>query len=147
MRLSPEEARRRLAPARVARLATVDAAGHPHQVPAAFAVRGDTLVTAVDHKPKRHQGLKRLRNIAVNPGVCVLADAYDEDWSRLWWTRADGLARVLEPDRCPEQLSWLREKYPQYRDRPPDGPVIEIAISRWTGWAAADPVGPRAGGG
>src|SRR5262249_12517357 len=47
------EARRRFAAARVARLATVAADGRPHLVPVTFAVRGDVLVTAVDHKPKR----------------------------------------------------------------------------------------------
>ena len=41
--------------------------------------------------------LRRLRNIAAHPAVCPLVDAYDEDWERLWWVRADGDARVVPP--------------------------------------------------
>jgi nitroimidazol reductase NimA-like FMN-containing flavoprotein (pyridoxamine 5'-phosphate oxidase superfamily) len=51
--MTGEEARRRFAAARVARLATADAGGVPHLVPVVFAVDGDTIVTAVARKPKR----------------------------------------------------------------------------------------------
>ncbi|MHB9855325.1 TIGR03668 family PPOX class F420-dependent oxidoreductase [Streptomyces krungchingensis] len=138
------EARRRFLTARVARLATVDAEGRPHLVPVVFAVLGDEIVTAVDGKPKRSPRLKRLRNIAAHPAVCLLVDAFDEDWSRLWWVRADGDARVVPP-AAPEgsaretygtAVAALREKYAQYRGGPPDGPVIAVAVHRWHGWLA-----------
>jgi PPOX class probable F420-dependent enzyme len=127
------QARTRFAAARVARLATVGADGAPHLVPVTFAVRGDTVVIAVDHKPKRTTDLKRLRNIAADPRVSLLADHYDEDWDRLWWVRADGHARVA--DTGPVDL--LVAKYPQYAGRPPAGPVITVEIDKWRGWAAA----------
>jgi PPOX class probable F420-dependent enzyme len=135
------EARRLFAAARVAHLATVDAAGTPHLVPVTFAVHdGSTggIVTAVDHKPKRTPRLRRLDNIAANPAVCLLVDAYDEDWDRLWWVRADGRARITAPDQGPARaaVALLQDKYPQYRADPPDGPVIEIAVARWRGWRA-----------
>ncbi|MFI7274216.1 TIGR03668 family PPOX class F420-dependent oxidoreductase [Streptomyces sp. NPDC049879] len=139
MQLTPEDARHRLTEARVARLATVDAAGHPHLVPVTFAAVGDTVVIAIDHKPKQHRGLKRLRNIAANPLVCLLADQYDDDWSQLWWARADGSADVLGVAACPDEIEWLESKYSQYRDHPPEGPVIRIEVTRWTGWAYAHP--------
>ena len=135
MRLPPATARHLVTEARVLRLATVAPDGTPHQVPATFAARGDTLVTAVDHKPKRHQRLRRLANIAANPRVCVLVDHYDDDWTHLWWARGDGTARVLPAD---PRVAWLRAKYEQYRDHPPEGPVIEITITHWTGWSYAD---------
>ena len=91
------EARALFGEARVARLATVRPDGRPHQVPICFALEGRALLTAVDHKPKRTLALRRLANIAGNPAVSVLADRYDEDWSRLWWVRADGLARIAAP--------------------------------------------------
>ncbi|MGW2744982.1 TIGR03668 family PPOX class F420-dependent oxidoreductase [Streptomyces sp. NPDC001450] len=146
--LATAEARRRFTAARVARLATVDAAGRPHQVPVVFARYtldgADRLVTAVDHKPKTTARLKRLRNIAAHPAVCLLADAYDENWDHLWWVRADGEARVLPPDAADPAVRdahatavrLLREKYPQYRDHPPDGPVIAVTVRSWTGWEA-----------
>ncbi|MGQ4517158.1 TIGR03668 family PPOX class F420-dependent oxidoreductase [Streptomyces sp. DW26H14] len=99
MRLSEEEAGRRLGAARVLRLATVGPDGTPHLVPATFAwyagPAAGRIAIAVDHKPKRHQNLRRLRNIEARPGVCALVDEYSDDWTRLWWVRADGTARVL----------------------------------------------------
>jgi PPOX class probable F420-dependent enzyme len=132
-------ARSRFAAARVARLATAGADGRPHLVPVVFALDGDTLYTAVDDvKPKATQRLRRLRNIAANPAVALLADHYEDDWRALWWVRADGAARVLDPTE-PEARrarALLAERYPQYRAAPPPGPVIAVAIERWTGWAA-----------
>ena len=138
MQLSEAESRQRLSDARILRLATVDDRGVPHQVPATFAVHGDVVVIAVDHKPKRHQNLRRLRNIEVNGRVCVLADEYADDWTQLWWVRADGVARILEGTDRNAPLDWLSEKYPQYADTRPDGPVIEITMTRVTGWAYAN---------
>ncbi|MFF5138680.1 TIGR03668 family PPOX class F420-dependent oxidoreductase [Streptomyces sp. NPDC013157] len=136
--LAEGEARRRFAAARVARLATVDANGRPHLVPVVFARHGaDGIVTAVDHKPKTTTGLKRLCNIAAQPSVCLLADAYDENWDHLWWVRADGEARVV-PARA-ALVGPLSAKYPQYREHPPAGPVVLVTVTRWTGWQAAPP--------
>ncbi|MGH3311204.1 MAG: TIGR03668 family PPOX class F420-dependent oxidoreductase [Streptomyces sp.] len=160
--LTAEQARQRFARERVARLATVGAAadpaaGQPHLVPVVFALTtgddggsrdsgdtggpGDTVVFAVDHKPKRSGRLRRLENIRANPAVCLLADGYDEDWDRLWWARADGTARVLPPsDRSAAADLYVRllaDKYrEQYAGRPPRGPVVEITVSRWSGWRA-----------
>lgn len=135
------EARDYFLRARIGRLATVDASGRPHLVPAVFAVTGDTVVFAVDHKPKQTVRLKRLAHIRVHPEVCLLVDGYDEDWDRLWWARADGTAVVLPPadeaEVSARYVDLLVRKYrQQYAERPPDGPVVEIAVSRWSGWSA-----------
>ncbi|MEV6759321.1 TIGR03668 family PPOX class F420-dependent oxidoreductase [Streptomyces sp. NPDC051105] len=134
--LAVGEARRRFAGARVARLATVDESGRPHLVPVVFARHGaDGIVTAVDHKPKTTPRLKRVRNIAAQPSVSLLVDEYDENWDHLWWVRADGDARVIPADAA--VIEPLCAKYPQYRERPPSGPVIFVTVSHWTGWQAA----------
>jgi len=135
--LSAEESRRRLAAAEVGRLATASAEGQPHLVVFTFAVEGDTLVTAIDHKPKRSMtALRRLQNIAENPQVSILVDHYEPDWERLWWARGDGMARILteEADRR-RPVELLVAKYPQYAERPPEGPVIEVTVARWSGWS------------
>ena len=119
---------------RVARLATVDPAGRPHVVPICFVLDGDTLYTVVDEKPKRTRRLQRLRNIEANPQVEVLIDEYDEDWSRLWWVRLRGTARVVEDPRAVELLA---AKYPQYRERPPAGPVIAVQIEERSEWTSS----------
>ena len=136
--MDSEEARALLTSAQVARLATCDVDGQPHLVPISFAVAEDVILTAVDHKPKRTTHLRRVRNIAGNPRVGVLADHYEDDWSRLWWARADGTARLLEPG-APEHsdaVARLAQRYEQYRERPPRGPAIAISVSRWSGWRA-----------
>src|SRR5262245_51996297 len=125
MELDLEEARGRLRAARVARLATVGEDGRPHLVPVAFAAWDDAIAIAVDHKPKRTTELQRLRNIRANPHVAVLVDHYDERWEHLWWVRADGRAVVVEDeDGRAAPVRRLCEKYPQYRQRVPEGPVI-----------------------
>jgi PPOX class probable F420-dependent enzyme len=136
------DARAKLAGARVAHLATADPDARPHIVPITFALLDDaTLVTAVDHKPKRTTALRRLANIAANPQVAVLADHYDEDWAQLWWVRADGTARIVAPDEDPSlrasALSALGARYAPYRDRPPTGPIVVIDVQRWSGWRGA----------
>lgn len=139
MNFDPAEACRRFAAARFAHLATADAAGQPHIVPITFAADGDRVYIAVDSKPKRSTDLKRLRNIAENPSVALLADEHDEDWERLWWVRGDGIARILESaeDRA-EPLRLLCDRYTQYVADVPQGPVIEVSVNRWSGWAFAD---------
>lgn len=137
--MSPDEARRRFAAARIARLATADTAGVPHLVPVVFALDGDTVLTAVDRKPKRTTALKRLANVRANPRVALLADHYDdEDWDALWWVRADGIGRVLDPENelARRAVELLAARYPQHRAAPPDGPVLAVDVQRWTGWAA-----------
>lgn len=137
MRLDEAEARRRLAAAPVGRLATADAGGVPHVVPAVFALGADDRIyIAVDAKPKRSTDLKRLRNIDANPRVAFLVDHYSDDWARLWWVRADGTARVLtDPDGMRRPIDLLVERYAPYREARPRGPVIEIAIDRLSGWS------------
>jgi PPOX class probable F420-dependent enzyme len=136
MRLSGPEARHRLASSRVARLATAAANGQPHIVPVTFAVDGDIIYTAIDHKPKTTTNLRRLRNIAENPQVSLLADHYSDDWSTLWWARADGRAAILtSADEMSGPLALLAARYPQYRADPPEGPVIAITATTWTAWS------------
>ena len=120
--------------ARVARLATIDAEGRPHVVPICFAIDGNLLYTAVDEKPKRTRRLQRLVNIEANPLVEVLIDHYDEDWSRLWWVRLRGTARIVDDRRAVELLA---AKYPQYARQPPSGPVIAVTIEERGEWTSS----------
>ncbi|MGP8001455.1 MAG: TIGR03668 family PPOX class F420-dependent oxidoreductase [Streptosporangiaceae bacterium] len=153
MRMPAAEARRRFAAARVARLATVTPDGAPHIVPVTFVLdsspgpgdgQRDQVYTAVDAKPKSTTRLQRLRNIRANPRVALLADCYADDWTRLWWVRADGQAAVLAgPDELAGPLRLLAVRYPQYAAQRPAGPVIAVRVDRWTGWAAAAAPGQR----
>ena len=125
----------RVAEAEVGRLATVTTDGLPHIVPCCFAVSGDFVYSAVDHKPKSTRHLRRLTNLRANPHAALLVDHYDDDWSSLWWVRADGNGRILDegPDLAPA-IALLVTKYDQYRQEPPDGPVIALEVVTWRGW-------------
>jgi PPOX class probable F420-dependent enzyme len=120
--------------ARVARLATVGPDGSPHVVPICFALDGDTLYTAVDAKTKSTRRLRRLANIEANPAVEVVIDHWDEDWSRLWWVRLRGRARVVDGDD--RALALLVAKYRQYRAAPPEGPFVVVEIESRSSWRA-----------
>jgi PPOX class probable F420-dependent enzyme len=142
-----ERAWERFAQSPVARLATVTPEGRPHLVPVAFAADADSLWTAVDSKPKSSRSLRRLANIRANPRVSLLVDYYDPDWSALWWVRADGVAKVLEPGSEEEErgIARLTAKYEQYRADPPAGPVVLVEIETWRSWSAGD-TNAQAGG-
>lgn len=148
MRLDPDDCRRRAATARFAVLATQAPDGSVDLVPITFALLlaggsepaqgaalvADRLFSAVDHKPKTTHRLARLANISRSPGVDVLFDHRDDaDWSTLWWVRARGTAVERQAGTAGD---LLRARYPQYRERPPEGPVIEVSITRWSGWSA-----------
>lgn len=124
----------------MARLATIRADGRPHLVPVVFALHPglpDTLYTAVDAKPKTTQRLRRLANIEANPQVSLLVDEYDDDWTRLWWVRVDGIAAIHRDGAVMDTgQRLLRAKYPQYQSVPLNGPVIAVTVGRWSSWHA-----------
>jgi len=137
-----EGPRRFVAAARVGRLATVSPGGAPHVVPVCFVLDGDDVYVALDEKPKRvaPERLRRVRNIRANPRVQLLADVYDEDWSRLAFVQADGRATLVQPGGPghARAIALLREKYPQYRDMALETrPVIAIVVERWRSWSAS----------
>jgi PPOX class probable F420-dependent enzyme len=131
------EARRRFASAPVARLATLRVDGRPHVVPVCFAVEGETIVSIVDDKPKRHARLRRLDNVRAHPAVSVIVDHYADDWTELWWVRADGAASVIEKGAPhAHAIDLLAAKYAQYRAQRPVGAVLCITVDTWQGWSA-----------
>jgi PPOX class probable F420-dependent enzyme len=131
------ELRRRFTSSAVARLATVRPDGAPHVVPLVFALVESTVYSAVDAKPKRTSALQRLANVRVEPRCALLVDHYEDDWSRLWWVRADGTAAVVDqPPAAHPGLAALAERYPQYREQPPAGPLLVVTVQQWSGWSS-----------
>jgi PPOX class probable F420-dependent enzyme len=128
--------RQRVAEARVARIGTVDELGRAHLVPVVFVLDGDRLYSATEDGPRP---AKRLRNLARDPRATVLVDAYDEDWSTVWWVRLRGRGRaVTDPEERTRARRLLEDKYPQFGDAPPEeaaGPVMAVDIEQWAGWA------------
>jgi PPOX class probable F420-dependent enzyme len=110
----------------VARLATTNADGSPHQVPIVFSWHGGCFWSAIDGKPKQQAEPTRVANAIANPKGSMLIDRYDDDWAQLWWIRADIEITVLlldkaEPgtsDLAREAIGKLEEKYTQYDSIP-----------------------------
>jgi len=118
-------------------MATIDPDGRPHLVPIVFVLDGETLYTAVDAKRKHSRRLRRIENARDRPDVVVLVDHYEHDWTRLWWVRLRGRARVLDNGEEAERaLRLLRQKYEQYRHERPGLPVLAVDIREWRGWDA-----------
>jgi PPOX class probable F420-dependent enzyme len=133
-----DDERRFLDGRRVARLATADADGRPHVIPICFVVNGDTVYFTIDEKPKRKSGapLKRMANMRDNPAVALVADRYDEDWSRLGWVMVQGRAEVLvDGDEHDGAQADLRGRYPQLEGMQiEDLPVVAIRITHAAHW-------------
>ena len=129
---------RKLKRARVARMATVDAAGRPYVVPICFVYDGAAFYTAVDRKPKRvpAERLARVRNIAATGRVAVVIDEYREDWRRLWYVAVRGRARQARGAERERAIGMLRRKYRQYSEGmlADDAMVIKIVAQAVRAW-------------
>ena len=69
--------------------------------------------------------------------VTILADHYEDDWRRLSWIRLRGLARVLDDgEERSHAIELLAAKYEQYREHPPDGPVLAVDVTEVRSWSA-----------
>jgi PPOX class probable F420-dependent enzyme len=73
----------------------------------------------------------------------VLVDRYEDDWTRLWWVRLRGRARVLDNgEEANRALRLLSEKYHQYGRKRPATPVLAIDIAEWRAWDASGEANP-----
>ncbi len=129
-------------------LVTIAPTGLPRPVPVCFAVAPpplDVLYTPLDGKPKLAddpRDLARVRDVIARPRVALLADRWDEDWSRLAWLRLEGDARLLEPGAADAAehdaaATALRGRYPQYAGHALEGRlIIRVSIRRAAGWSS-----------
>jgi PPOX class probable F420-dependent enzyme len=140
MRLTETEARERLAAHDHGVLCTVHPERGVDAVPVVYALDDDGFVgVPVDTvKPKASSRLQRERNLEADPRATLLVEHWDrDDWSRLWWVRAE-LRRQPDPAgaRVADLSARLAEAYPQYRDQPFTH-VLVLRMVGVAGWAAA----------
>ena len=136
----PGWARRLLEDAPVARLGLLDDEGAPRVLPITFAVAGDRLVSAIDHKRKRVTGehLARVRWLRARPAAALTVDRYDDDWARLEWLQVLGEVEIVDAAAAPDAIAALVARYEPYRTRPPAGPVLALTPSRLLWWRASE---------
>ena len=139
MRLAEDEARARLAAHDHGILCTVHPERGVDAVPVAYVVDEDGYVgVPVDRvKPKASSRLQRERNLEADPRATLLAEHWDrDDWSRLWWVRAELRWQAdAEAGRTATLAAGLAERYPQYREQPFHR-VLVLRIVGVTGWSA-----------
>lgn len=116
-------------------------------MPVVFAVDEDDCVgVPVDLvKPKASTRLQRERNLEADPRATLLVEHWDpDDWSRLWWVRAE---LRWEPNPSPGReaalAALLARRFPQYRDQP-FVRVLVLRLEGVTGWAAREDSAPGA---
>ena len=141
MRLTPEQARTRLAENLHGVLATLHPKRGPDPQPVVYAVSDDGHVgVPIDRvKPKASSRLQREDNLEADPRGALLIEHWDtEDWSRLWWVRAD-LEHVQDPPASliDELADRLARTVPQYADKPFHR-VLVCRITAVTGWSASE---------
>ena len=141
MKLSSEEAGRRLAANVHGVLATLHPERGPDPQPVVYAVSLDGHVgVPIDRvKPKASSRLQREDNLEADARGALLIEHWDtDDWSRLWWVRAD-LEHVVDPSTSltDDLADRLAGTVPQYADKPFHR-VLVCRIVTVTGWSAAE---------
>ena len=125
--------------ARVGRLGLVDEEGAPRVLPVTFALADGRIWSAIDDKPKRTAEPARLRFLRRDPRAALTVDRYSDDWEELAWVQVLGTVRIVNVADCASGLVALREKYDQYREQSPPGPLLALEPERYLWWRAADP--------
>ena len=137
MRLDPIDCRKRMDSSMFGVLGTVDPDRGTHLVPVVFAVSGDELVVPIDAvKPKETRQLRRISNLRLDARASLVVDQRSDDWTELWWVRAD-LGFLGTEDYADGWPSRLANRYPQYRETGTVGSLLLFTIRSLSGWAAA----------
>lgn len=144
MKLPEGEARGRLAREVHGVLVTLHPERGPDPQPVVFAVTeqdGEAYVgVPIDKvKPKRSSRLRREDNLEADPRGSLLVEHWEtEDWSRLWWVRAQ-LRHVPDPGEplVGDLADRLARTVPQYADKPFHR-VLVCRVVGISGWAASE---------
>ena len=121
----------------MARLAFLDDRERPRVLPVTFALAEGAVWSAIDDKPKRTAEPARVRYLRRRPEAALCVDHYDDDWSRLAWVQLLGRVELLPLERGPAGIAALAQKYGQYRERRPPGPLLRLEVERALHWRSA----------
>jgi PPOX class probable F420-dependent enzyme len=137
----PDWATEELEVGRVARLAYLDADGQPRVLPITYALAQDAIWSVIDRKPKVQDVPARVEWLRREPRAGICVDVYHEDWTKLAWVQLIGEVDVLELDEDGAGLEALLDKYPQYHEEAPQGPLLRLSVERGMSWRAGDQLG------
>jgi PPOX class probable F420-dependent enzyme len=123
---------------RVARLGLLDEEGGPRVLPVTFAVADGRIWSAIDQKPKRSAEPARLRFLRRDARAALTVDRYSDDWDELAWVQVLGSVQILDTSEGAAGVAALKEKYDQYREQTPPGPLIALEPKRYLWWRAEE---------
>ena len=86
--------------------------------------------------PKETRQLRRISNLRSDARASLVVDHRSDDWTELWWVRAD-LGFLGTEDYADGWRSRLANRYPQYREAGTVGSLLLFTIRSLSGWAAA----------
>lgn len=137
MKLSPDQAHSRLLASDHGLLGTLHSERGVDVVPVVYAADDDHLAIPIDLvKPKSSSRTQRQRNLEADPRAALTVEHWDrEDWSRLWWVRAE-LRWQAGTDWHEGLAAQLAEGFHQYRDQP-FARLLVFDVVSVSGWAAS----------
>ena len=119
-------------PLRVARLATVDAGGMPHNVPICPLFFDGKIYFGTE------VNAKKVRNIKTNPNVALAFDDYTDAWQHLHGIMVQGRARVVGPKEFLRLRRKFYYKYLHYESTSPlkddDSAIVEVEPLKKFSW-------------
>ncbi len=126
-------------------LATAASNLQPYATPVVFILHNEKIYVPLDQKPKTVSisELKRVKNIQVNPKVCLLIHHYDEDWTKLWFVMITGYATLVNgtSDTLKTKLKTIHNKllskYSQYNKISVGNFYIRIRVDKTVYWRYA----------
>jgi hypothetical protein len=139
MRMDGGDARDRLDAHVHGVLCTLHPERGPDPQPVVYAASEGHVGIPIDRvKPKARTRLQREDNLAADPRASLLIEHWEtDDWSRLWWVRAE-LRYVADPPATllDDLAERLARAVPQYADKPFHR-VLVCQIVSVSGWSAA----------
>ncbi len=120
----------------VARLAYLDDEDRPRVLPVTFVVAEGAVWSAIDDKPKQAEEPARVRYLRRRQDAALVADVYDDDWSRLAWVQLLGRVDIVPVESSDDAIAALAAKYPPYAEQTPPGPLLRLAVERTLHWRA-----------
>jgi nitroimidazol reductase NimA-like FMN-containing flavoprotein (pyridoxamine 5'-phosphate oxidase superfamily) len=119
-------------PARVARFATVDANGVPHNVPVCPVFVGGSFYFGTEARAKK------VKNLEANGTVALIFDDYTEAWGHLRGIMIQGQARLVGKQEFRVMRKKLYAKFQQYETGAPleeaESVIIEVSPRNKYSW-------------
>jgi nitroimidazol reductase NimA-like FMN-containing flavoprotein (pyridoxamine 5'-phosphate oxidase superfamily) len=116
----------------VARVATIDETGMPHNVPVCPVLDRTAVYFATEINARK------MKNIRANPEASIVFDVYSDSWKELRGVMLQCDAYIVERAEFARLRAKLYRKYPQYEKEAPIEPensvIVKLEPSKKFSW-------------